>query len=200
MSTLRLGIPRAIFYEKLDPEIEPAVNSAIEVLRKLTASVHDVQLPTYEALPIVGAEAYVYHAPYLTKTPETLSAVDSPAVGGGRQGDDGGLHPGTPRTRAVTPGGPRGIRRDRSAGHTHDLCAAGNYRGKRPDRQYNFASQYCAVYGLPTISVPCGFTSSGLPIGLQISGPPFGEPTVLALAHAYEQATDWHTHRPKVVL
>jgi len=52
------------------------------------------------------------------------------------------------------------------------------------------------VYGLPTISIPCGFTSSGLPIGMQISGPRFGEAKVLALAHAYEQATGWHRRRP----
>ncbi|HEX5432367.1 MAG TPA: amidase family protein, partial [Bryobacteraceae bacterium] len=52
------------------------------------------------------------------------------------------------------------------------------------------------VFGLPTISIPCGFSSSGLPIGLQISGAPFAEPAVLALAHAYEQATQWHTRKP----
>jgi aspartyl-tRNA(Asn)/glutamyl-tRNA(Gln) amidotransferase subunit A len=52
------------------------------------------------------------------------------------------------------------------------------------------------IYGLPTISVPCGFSSSGLPIGLQISGNHFAESTVLALAHAYEQATEWHKRRP----
>ena len=54
------------------------------------------------------------------------------------------------------------------------------------------------VYGLPTISVPCGFSKAGLPIGLQISGPHLGEPVVLALAHVYEQATEWHRHRPPV--
>jgi aspartyl-tRNA(Asn)/glutamyl-tRNA(Gln) amidotransferase subunit A len=53
--------------------------------------------------------------------------------------------------------------------------------------------------GLPTISIPCGFTSTGLPIGLQISGPHGGEAVVLQLAHAYEQATDWHKRRPPVV-
>jgi aspartyl-tRNA(Asn)/glutamyl-tRNA(Gln) amidotransferase subunit A len=59
------------------------------------------------------------------------------------------------------------------------------------------------VYGLPAITLPCGFTSAGLPIGLQISAAPFAETTMLALAHAYEQATDflkpateWHTRRP----
>jgi aspartyl-tRNA(Asn)/glutamyl-tRNA(Gln) amidotransferase subunit A len=51
-------------------------------------------------------------------------------------------------------------------------------------------------YGLPTISVPCGFSKSGLPIGLQISGANWRETDVLALAHAYQRATDWHTRRP----
>jgi aspartyl-tRNA(Asn)/glutamyl-tRNA(Gln) amidotransferase subunit A len=52
------------------------------------------------------------------------------------------------------------------------------------------------VFGLPAISIPCGFSSSGLPIGLQIVGAPFAETTVLAVARGYEQATDWHTRRP----
>ena len=50
------------------------------------------------------------------------------------------------------------------------------------------------IYGIPAISVPCGFSGSGLPIGLTISGPALGEPA--ALAHAYEQATDWHRRVP----
>ena len=54
------------------------------------------------------------------------------------------------------------------------------------------------IYGLPTITVPCGFSASGLPIGLQISGNHFAEPTILALAHAYERATEWHTMRPAI--
>jgi aspartyl-tRNA(Asn)/glutamyl-tRNA(Gln) amidotransferase subunit A len=52
------------------------------------------------------------------------------------------------------------------------------------------------VYGIPTISVPCGITRSGLPVGLQIAGPRLGEARVLALGHAYEQATDWHRRAP----
>ena len=52
------------------------------------------------------------------------------------------------------------------------------------------------AYGLPTISIPCGFTSTGLPIGLQIAGPRFGEGRVLAFAQAFEQATDWHKRAP----
>jgi aspartyl-tRNA(Asn)/glutamyl-tRNA(Gln) amidotransferase subunit A len=49
------------------------------------------------------------------------------------------------------------------------------------------------VLGLPAISVPCGFTRDGMPIGLQIAGPSFGESRVLTLAHAYQHITDWHT-------
>jgi aspartyl-tRNA(Asn)/glutamyl-tRNA(Gln) amidotransferase subunit A len=50
--------------------------------------------------------------------------------------------------------------------------------------------------GLPAVSVPCGFSSSGLPIGLQVIGRPFDEARVLRVAHAYEQSTDWRQRRP----
>jgi aspartyl-tRNA(Asn)/glutamyl-tRNA(Gln) amidotransferase subunit A len=52
-----------------------------------------------------------------------------------------------------------------------------------------------AIAALPAISVPCGFTSNSLPIGLQIGGRPFAEETLLRVAHAYEQATPWHLRR-----
>jgi len=50
--------------------------------------------------------------------------------------------------------------------------------------------------GVPGVSVPCGFTKTGLPIGLQIIGRALDEATVLRTARAYERATDWHTRRP----
>jgi len=52
--------------------------------------------------------------------------------------------------------------------------------------------------GVPGISVNCGFTKSGVPIGLQITGKPFDEATILKVAHAYEQATPWHKQRPRL--
>jgi aspartyl-tRNA(Asn)/glutamyl-tRNA(Gln) amidotransferase subunit A len=52
------------------------------------------------------------------------------------------------------------------------------------------------LYGTPAISVPCGFSKSGLPIGLCISGPHFSEGKILALARAYESATEWHKRQP----
>ena len=53
------------------------------------------------------------------------------------------------------------------------------------------------LVGLPAISVPCGFGTDDLPVGLQIVGRPMDEQTILAIAHAYEQATPWHTRRPR---
>ena len=54
------------------------------------------------------------------------------------------------------------------------------------------------VAGVPALSINCGFTSDGLPVGLQLVGRPFDEPTVLRAAYAYEQTTEWHTRRPPV--
>jgi aspartyl-tRNA(Asn)/glutamyl-tRNA(Gln) amidotransferase subunit A len=59
-----------------------------------------------------------------------------------------------------------------------------------------FDSGVFNVLGLPSLSVPCGFDRAGLPIGLGIAGPRFGEGKILALAHAYERATEWHKRRP----
>ena len=54
------------------------------------------------------------------------------------------------------------------------------------------------ITGLPTLALPCGFSSSGLPLSLQLSARPFDEALVLRVGHAYEQATTWHTRRPPV--
>jgi aspartyl-tRNA(Asn)/glutamyl-tRNA(Gln) amidotransferase subunit A len=54
------------------------------------------------------------------------------------------------------------------------------------------------IYGIPAISVPCGFTASGLPVGLMIVGPRFAEGKVLALARAFERATEFHKRKPPI--
>jgi aspartyl-tRNA(Asn)/glutamyl-tRNA(Gln) amidotransferase subunit A len=55
-----------------------------------------------------------------------------------------------------------------------------------------------SMTGMPALSVPCGFSNDGLPVGMQLVGPPFSEGVLLRIAHAYQRITDWHTHRPKV--
>jgi aspartyl-tRNA(Asn)/glutamyl-tRNA(Gln) amidotransferase subunit A len=57
-------------------------------------------------------------------------------------------------------------------------------------------TRFFNIVGLPAISIPCGFTSEGLPIGMQIAGRAFDEPTVLRVAHAYEQEAGWFERRP----
>jgi aspartyl-tRNA(Asn)/glutamyl-tRNA(Gln) amidotransferase subunit A len=56
----------------------------------------------------------------------------------------------------------------------------------------------CSVTGQPALALPCGFSASGLPLGLQIAGHPYGDATVLEIGHAYEQATAWHKRRPQL--
>ncbi len=205
VSGFRLGIPRAIFYDQLDPEIAAAVNKAIDVLGKLTAGAHDVRLPAYENPPVLAAEAYAYHLPYFSKTPElyqpfTRARIESGAritaaayIQGRREIDR--LRRAVQETFAttdllITPTTPVPPATIESA--KLDVPPVGNV----PSSLRNTAP--FDIFGLPTISIPCGFTSSGLPIGIQISGPHMGELQVLALAHAYEQATDWHTRRPEL--
>src|SRR5207249_1267216 len=54
--------------------------------------------------------------------------------------------------------------------------------------------------GLPALSVPCGFTPEGLPVGLQLVGRPFDEETVLRAGHAYEREAGWYTHQPSLAV
>ena len=55
---------------------------------------------------------------------------------------------------------------------------------------------FCNYFGLPAISIPCGLSTYGLPLGLQIVGPQWGEGSVLAIAHAFQKATAWHRNHP----
>ncbi len=205
VARLRLGVPRAVFYDTLDPEIERAVNAALEVLRRLTAGARDVTLPPYQTIPVVGAEAYAYHAPYFTKTPERYQAMTRRR-----------LEAGAGVSAAAYIQGRRELdrlRRDiRAVFADVDLLvtpttalmpptveAALNDMGTPPAGGVALTlrnTQPFDIFGIPTISVPCGFSGNGLPIGLSISGPALGEPAVLALAHAYEQATEWHRRMP----
>jgi aspartyl-tRNA(Asn)/glutamyl-tRNA(Gln) amidotransferase subunit A len=74
----------------------------------------------------------------------------------------------------------------------HSPCAKGSWMWWTPfSYPFNLTQQ-------PSISVPCGFTAAGLPVGLQIIGPMHREDVVLRVAHAYEQATDHHLRRPRI--
>jgi aspartyl-tRNA(Asn)/glutamyl-tRNA(Gln) amidotransferase subunit A len=207
-SSLRTGIPRAHFYEGLHPEIQAAMNTALSTLGKLTASQTEVEIPASNdtAILITKVEAYAYHRDYITKTPELYQAETLKRIRAGAEINAVeyiyGRHQLDQFRRSVpkvfeatdlvvtptTPVPPSTI--------SELLADLDNLRTKelltlRNTRPFN-------LLGLPTISVPCGFTSKGLPIGMQITGPPWSEATVLRLAYAYEQATDWHNRKPSL--
>jgi aspartyl-tRNA(Asn)/glutamyl-tRNA(Gln) amidotransferase subunit A len=207
VSTFRIGIPRAVFYEGLDPDIEQAVTDALQVIRRLTTSTRDVELPSYRTLPVVGAEAYAFHAPYVTKTPELYQPATRQRIEGGSRVTASAYIEGRReldrlrRTVAavfsnvdllVTPTTPILPQTVDEAINNPTVPPPG---GVAPSLRN---TQPFDIFGLPTISIPCGFSRSGLPIGLQITGPRLGEAQVLALARAFEQATEWHRRNPPV--
>jgi Asp-tRNA(Asn)/Glu-tRNA(Gln) amidotransferase A subunit family amidase len=71
--------------------------------------------------------------------------------------------------------------------------------GSREESVFGVSARFCAPFnisGLPAISVPCGFSPQGMPIGLQVIGKPFDEETVLRIADAFERSTQWHLKYP----
>jgi aspartyl-tRNA(Asn)/glutamyl-tRNA(Gln) amidotransferase subunit A len=101
--------------------------------------------------------------------------VPAPAAGGGGRGGGRGGAPATPAATTTPPAAPE--------------TTPSRIDAEENTRPFN-------GYGLPTITLPCGFSKDGMPIGLQISGPRFGEVNVFALAYAYQEATDWHKRKP----
>jgi aspartyl-tRNA(Asn)/glutamyl-tRNA(Gln) amidotransferase subunit A len=199
---LRVGVARSPFFDGLDPEVAKAVEAAIGVVRKLAASVVDVQVPSSGNIADVwNPEIYAYHQPWITKTPELYQDATR------------NLIQGAGKASAATYAQARHqldvVRREiTKVFSTVDLLITPTQRGVAqpivPQPGGGGAggggglinTAAFDVYGLPTISIPCGFSTSGLPIGLQISGNHLAESTVLTLAHAYEQATEWHKRRP----
>jgi aspartyl-tRNA(Asn)/glutamyl-tRNA(Gln) amidotransferase subunit A len=203
-----LGIARDFFFEGLDPEIARATSSALSVLEKLTAGLKDVAISARQQerlrSTVRAAEAYAYHADFIAKSPEhyqpeTLARLRTGAdittvayIEGRRELDrtrrtigkvfqdvDALVMPTSP----ILPPAIAEFGTDRNG--SADFLNL-NIRNTSP----------FDVYGWPTISVPCGFSRSGLPIGLQISGPLGGDAAVLQLAYAYEQMTDWVKRQP----
>jgi aspartyl-tRNA(Asn)/glutamyl-tRNA(Gln) amidotransferase subunit A len=213
-SKLRVGVARTPFYENLEPEVAKAVEAALGVLRELAGSLSDVNVPASPGLaPVSSAEIYAYHAPWITKTPELYQEATRRLVLGGAETKAEAYAQGLRLVELarrevtkvfesidvlVTPttGGVAGLIPRQSSASPPTAPASGGGGGAGPAGFRN--TSYFSFYGLPAISLPCGFTASGLPIGLQIAGAPFAEATVLALAHAYEQATEWHKRRPKL--
>jgi len=190
---LRVGIPRQPFFANVDAEVAKAVEIAIDVIRTLTASVADVELPPAGNPALVwGPEIYTYHSKWIAETPEKYQAPTRAAIQRDAQSKIA-VYAQTKRDMELA-------RREIDKFFTNvDLLVMPTMKGVAPligSPGGGINTAQFDWYGLPAISVPCGFSSSGLPIGLQIAGRHWDETTVIALAHAYEQATQWHTRRP----
>jgi aspartyl-tRNA(Asn)/glutamyl-tRNA(Gln) amidotransferase subunit A len=201
---LRWGVPRSPFFENLNPEVARAVEAAIAVLRKISGQVSDVTVPaTFPLLlPITGPEAYAYHAKSLAESPGRYQAFTRDRIIQFGADVKGSAYADALRQANLLR---RAIRKvftsvDLLVTPTMPNPAESFAESKNFDPIGLQNTSPFDIFGLPTISVPCGFTNSGLPIGLQISGAPFAESTVLAMAQAYERATEWHTRRPKIAM
>jgi aspartyl-tRNA(Asn)/glutamyl-tRNA(Gln) amidotransferase subunit A len=217
VAKMRLGIPRAPFYDRLDADTAAAMEVAIAELAKLTASVKDVHMPStkgFSALAL-NAETQAYHLELFRRNKQGYSlAIRRSLEGGLKSMDDVSDQPCSEKVTDYVLSNWELIRTRRTiddAFTDFDLLVLPTMRLVAPtineslsreedpkprEPEIDSNCQPFDVWGIPAISLPCGFSKTGLPIGLMIAGPRFSEGKVLALAHAYEQATQWHLKKP----
>lgn len=205
VSSLRLATPRE-FWKDVDPEIEKAVDAAVAILSRLTTGVRDISIPTESDRTVVRCEPFAYHQKYLEAHeqeyhPETLRRI--------RSGADVSapayiqkyrellwqrreiLHVFEEVDLLLTPTSPVLPPALAELEQKPDELRSRELVMLRNTRPWN-------VFGLPAISLPCGFSGSGLPIGLQIIGAPGSEGVIMSLARAYEKETEWNKRRPQL--
>jgi len=204
-AALRIGVARD-YWSEVDGEIRSAVDAAVTVLAKITAGVQEVELSTETDRTVVRCEAYAYHQKYLPHhekdyDPETLRRI----------------HSGADVTAPQYIKTQRDLLRQRRqilqmfervdlvlTPTTPMLAPTFTELQAEPDQLRNKEmimlrnTRPFNVYGLPSISLNCGLSKSGLPIGLQITGAPGTEGAVLAAAHAYQQQNAWHKRIPEL--
>jgi len=214
MGGTRVGvITEKVYTDEVDPEIRDAVTRAIGVLGELGAPVEEVSLPLIEkagafSKALTDMEGAAVHYEGLKKRAQEydhntrvrlLTAILTPSqvyfkaqklrallrqqILDALKRVDVLVLPTSPVPAPKIPNAP-GIKSREDA--LSRLSGPRGFTGP-----FNLAS-------VPALSVPCGFTSQDLPISLQIAGRPFDEETVMKVAHAYEQATPWHTRRPPI--
>ena len=202
-SRLRLGVPRTHYFSNLDPEVAAALDEALNVFKKMGAQVQDVPLEVSKDRMVIRAEAYAYHSPRIVATPmlykpetlaklrsgETITAETYIAA----RRDLERLRRDSPRIFStvdvlVTPTTPVPAPKAADLPSTIEAIVAGEGLLLQNTRSFD-------INGLPSISVPCGTTRAGLPLGLQLSGAPWAEAHLLSVARAFERATQSRVRR-----
>ena len=200
---LRVGVLREYFFDDLDPEVASAMEHALRGIETLVAEMKEVKLDVSTDRTVQAAESFAYHAENVAKTPELYQPETVRRIRSGeaitatqyiqsrRELDEarrGIAHVFADVDVLVSPTMPMPAPAIAELRANPDTLRPAELKLLRNTRPFN-------VSGLPAISVPCGFTQTGLPIGLQIAGPHWREDLVLRLAHAYEQATAWHKRK-----
>ena len=194
---VRVGVPRAYFFDDLDAEVASAVEEALRIVGTLVAEIKEVRLEAPTDRTLQAAESYAFHAESAARSPELYQAETLRRIRAGekvtaveyieRRRELDGARRGIRRIFAevdvlVTPTMPMPAPAIADLKANPEALRPAELKLLRNTRPFN-------VWGLPAISVPCGFTKSGLPIGLQIAGPHWREDLVLCVGNAYEQAT-----------
>ena len=203
---LRVGVPRNFFFEELDPEVESAVGQALSALGVMTGGVHEVTVTVSTDRTLQSAESFAYHAGFVSRSPELYQPETLRRIRTGetvRAAEFEAARRELAQIRreigkifeevdvVVTPTTPIAAPSIAELTENPEKLRPREILLLRNTRPVN-------VWGLPAISVPCGFTAGGLPIGLQMIGPAWAEGRVLQLAYAYEQTTDWHKRKPPI--
>jgi len=210
---VRVGLPENYFFQGVEDEITAGVRRAARQLEDLGAHVGEIRLPdpqhmTDVAMLIARAESSTLHARLLREQPEALQPTVRARLelGMGIPAYDylQALRLRAKLTRAfmrdvfeevdvlLTPVIPEPAPAWASLkGATVDEFNARSARFSRLTRPFN-------GYGIPALSVPCGFTATGLPLAFQAVGRPFDEGLLLRLGHAYQEAAGWHLRRPRL--
>jgi aspartyl-tRNA(Asn)/glutamyl-tRNA(Gln) amidotransferase subunit A len=201
---VKMGVPRAYFFDGIDPEVAQAFEGALTTLRELGAEVRDVTIPSLHTTPafllILMAEAFAYHERDIREHPELYGDVLRERILAGAL-VTAAEYTQAQRLRAQLCREMAEVLRDVDVLATPTTPMPATPFTLAQDPEFGFPRSNMPPFnltGLPTLALPSGFTSSGLPLSLQLAGRPFDEGMVLRVGHAYEQATQWHTRRPPV--
>jgi aspartyl-tRNA(Asn)/glutamyl-tRNA(Gln) amidotransferase subunit A len=194
---LRVGVPRKFFFEDMDAEVAAAIETTLSVLASLAAKMKEISLDVPTDRTLQSVESYRYHRDWVRSSPEKYQPETLRRILTGQKALDADferarqdLH--TERRGAqgifdrnevdifVTPTSPIPAPKIADLKRNPEQLRPIELMLLRNTRPIN-------VWGLPAISVRCGHTKAGLPIGLQIVGPPWREDLVLAIARAYEK-------------
>jgi aspartyl-tRNA(Asn)/glutamyl-tRNA(Gln) amidotransferase subunit A len=207
---LKIAIPRQYFFELIQPDVLRAVLAAVPVFERLGARIREVDLKGMHetgrlAADITAGEALAFHEKWLTKTPHKYGSDLRSRLRQSRSMKALSYIQARQETRAYAEQFARILDSvDLILAPTIPVAAPHIDQTKvRIGRRHEdirpvllSLTRPANLCGLPAISIPCGFSSEGLPFGLQLMGRRYDEATILRAAYAYERATPWHTKFP----